>query len=188
MPHYQAFSKFTAQSRSVGSLMRMYALLEGDNPKVMPLEPIVVFLAFSVESYLNSIGARVIPFWDEIERLPWRSKVNVLHTQAGREPDWGRDPLQFASQVFQLRDKLAHGKPEMVYGPVLPDNAEPERMKLGDDLQPEWYKAINREWVIQAKERFHALMTYLDSLYGFHESDHLQSSSGGVLVHEIPDN
>jgi hypothetical protein len=183
----QAFSDFTAQSKSVAALMSMYGILERNEEIRLPLAPVVVFLAFSIESYLNSIGARVIPFWDEMERLPWKSKVNVLHTAVGREPKWGEEPLQFATEVFRLRDKLAHGEAERVLGPRLPDDAEPESMLLGDALQPDWYKSINREWVLQAKQRFEVLMVYLGSLFGYHESDHLHSASGGILVHDEPD-
>ena len=187
MHYHQAFADFTAQTRSVDALMSMYGLLEKDDTARVPLMPVAVFIAFSVESYLNSIGARVIPFWDEMERLPWKSKVNVLHAAAGREPNWGQEPLQFATEVFRLRDRLAHGKPERVLGPKLPDNAEPEKMAIGSGLQPDWYKSINREWVMQAKGRFHVLMVYLGGLFGYPESDHLHSSSGGILVHEEPD-
>ncbi len=187
MRYYQAFSDFTAQSRSVGALMSMYGLLEQDDPVRLPLAPVVVFIAFSIESYLNSLGARAIPFWDEMERLPWKSKMNALHAAAGREPNWGQEPLQFATEVFKLRDKLAHGKPERVLGPKLPDRAEPKKMALGDVLQPEWYKSINHERVFHAKDRFRVLMIYLGSLFGHHESDHLHSSSGGILVHDEPD-
>lgn len=182
MATYQAFFDFTAQSKSVGALMKMYGLLEKTEPVKLPLEPIVVFLAFSIESYLNSLGARAIPFWDEIERLPWKAKVNVLHTTADREPDWGAEPLQFASEVFRLRDKLAHGKPERVLGPKRADDAEPKMMLAGDALQPEWYKSITPEWVLGAKERFRLLMVYLGVLFGHHESDHLHSASGGIFV------
>lgn len=187
MRYYQEFSDFTAQSKSVGALMSMYGLMERREDVRLPVEPVVVFLAFAVESYLNSIGARVIPFWDEMERLPWKSKVNVLHTAAGCDPKWGEEPLQFASEIFRLRDRLAHGKPERVLGPKLPDHTEPERTLVGDALQPDWYKSINSEWALQAKERFRVLMVYLGSLFGYHESDHLRSASGGILVHDDPD-
>jgi hypothetical protein len=183
---YQAYVDFTAQGKSVSALLKMYALLDKENPERVPLAPIVVFLAFSIESYLNSLGARAIPFWDEIERLPWKGKMNVLHTAAGREPDWGQEPLQFASEVFRLRDKLAHGKPERVLGLKLPDHTEPEKMLMGDALQPDWYKSITVDWLLNAKERFRLLMVYLAALFGYAESDHLHSASGGIFVDEEP--
>lgn len=160
----------------------MYRQLERNPEQKVELTPIVVFLAFSIESYLNSIGARKIIVWDELERLPWKQKVSILHKAANRTPDWGREPLQFASEVFKLRDKLAHGKPERVVGSVTRDAAEADRHAKSDNLQPEWYTSITRDWVLQAKERFRMLMIYLGSLHGLNESDHLLSATGGVLI------
>lgn len=168
--------------------MRMYGILERAEEISLPLEPIVVFIAFSIESYLNSLGARAIPFWEEMERLPWKAKLNALHSVSGKEPTWGQEPLQFAQEVFRLRDRLAHGKPERVVGPKVPDHTGPEALLVGEQLQPDWYKSINRDWVMQAKERFRILMTYLGALFGHHQSDHLHSSSGGILVFGDPGN
>ena len=71
-------------------------------------------------------------------------------------------------------------------GPKVPDHAEPEAMIVGEGLQPEWYKSITLEWVMDAKERFRLLMAYLAELFGLPESDHLHSSSGHVLAHDDP--
>jgi hypothetical protein len=57
MTTYQPYSDFTAQSRTVAALMAMYGQLERGGSTRNELTPIVVFLAFSIESYLNSIGA-----------------------------------------------------------------------------------------------------------------------------------
>jgi hypothetical protein len=182
MTTYQPFSDFSAQSRTVSALMSMYAQLESGRASKGELAPIVVFLAFSIESYLNSLGARRIEIWDELERLPWKRKVVILHKTVGKNPDWGKDPLQFATEVFRLRDKLAHGKPERVVGPVFSDRAKADLFVRNDLLQPDWYQGITKEWVMQAKERFRVLMIYLAGLFGFHESDHLLLSTGGLLV------
>ncbi len=165
----------------------MYGQLERNPEQMVELTPLVVFLAFSIESYLNSIGARKIIIWDELERLPWKQKVSILHRTANRTPDWSREPLQFALEVFKLRDKLAHGKPERVVGPVTRDAAEADRLAKSSNLQPEWYASITREWVLQAKERFRMLMIYLGSLYGLHESDHLLAATGGILIDDEKD-
>lgn len=162
--------------------MSMYAQLESGTPKRMELTPLVVFLAFSIESYLNSIGARKLEIWDELERLNWKKKVTILHKTAGKSPDWGKDPLLFATEVFALRDKLAHGKPERVVGPVFTDQAQALRYQDNPNLQPEWYAKITKDWVMEAKKRFRLLMIYLGELFDFHESDHLLTSTGGLLV------
>lgn len=178
---FQAYSDFTAQSRTVAALMSMYANLERQTDVRVELTPIVVFIAFSIESYLNSIGARKIEIWDELERLSWKKKVSILHKTAKKHADWGQDPLQFCTEVFKLRDKLAHGKPERVVGPAVADHREAHQLAITGELQPDWYRSITREWVMEGKERFRLLMLYLGDLYGFHESDHLLSSTGGVL-------
>jgi len=187
MTTYQPFSNFTAQSKTVSALMSMYAQLEREVPARLEFTPIVVFLAFSIESYLNSIGARKLEIWEELERLPWRKKVTILHKIANKSPNWSKDPLKFAIEVFSLRDKLAHGKPEQVVGPVLTNQVEATQFLNSHDLQPEWYSKITKEWVMEAKERFQLLMMYLGGLFGFHESDHLLTATGGLLVDDNKD-
>ncbi|MFB8832113.1 hypothetical protein ACE0DR_28690 [Azotobacter sp. CWF10] len=81
--------EFTAQGKAYEALMVMISQLEKKPHSAAELLPVVVFMAFTVEAYLNSLGARKIEFWDEIERIPWRNKVNVLHLHAGKEADWG---------------------------------------------------------------------------------------------------
>lgn len=180
---YQPFYHFTAQSKTVEALMAMYANLEGNSSIKMPLTPFVVFLAFAIESYANSIGARMIDFWDEIERLPWRNKIEILHKKAEKRPDWGKDPLQFAIDVFKLRDRLAHGKMELVCGPIFPSATEAQQYDpFAQKLQPKWYADLTKDWVIQGKERFFKLMLYLGALFDLPESDYLKISSGGVFI------
>ncbi len=187
MAMYQPFADFTAQSRTVSALMGMYAHLENQPNVRIELTPLVVFLAFSIESYLNFLGARKLSIWDELERLPWRAKVSILHKVAGRSSDWSHDPLQFATEVFKFRDRLAHGKPERVLGPKTRDHVEAHRIATREDLQSEWYRSLTREWVVDAKERFRVLMVYLGGLFGLHESDHLMTVTGGVLTDDEKD-
>jgi len=191
MTTYQPYSDFTAQSRTVSALMSMYGQLERGGPSRIELTPIVVFLAFSIESYVNSIGARKINIWEELERLPWRKKIAILHKTVGRRAEWGKDPLQFANEVFALRDRLAHGKPERIAGPKFRGEAQAAQYLGGPELnralQPEWYTGITEDWVRKAKERFRLLMIYLSELFGFRESDHLLSSTGGWLIDDEKD-
>lgn len=182
MATYQPFSDFTAQSRTVSALMSMYAQLERDSTARIELTPIVVFQAFAIESYLNSIGARHLGIWNELERLPWKKKVVILHKITNNSIDWGKDPLQFATEVFALRDRLAHGKPERIVGPVFKSQVDANCFLNSQNLQPDWYKSITKEWVIEAGERFRLLTIYLSELFDLHESDHLLMATGGLLI------
>ncbi len=157
--------------------------MERDSAARIELTPIVVFLAFAIESYLNSIGARQLDIWDKLERLPWKKKVAILHKTAKRSIDWRREPLQFATEVFAL----AHGKPERIVGPMFKSQGEAERFLNGQELEPDWYSKITREWIVEAKERFRLLMTHLGELFGLHESDHLLAATGGLFVHNGKD-
>ena len=127
MKTYQPYAEFTAQSKTVSALMSMYTFVQRNPDIRIEFTPIIVFLAFAIESYLNSIGARQLEIWDELERLPWKAKVAILHKTAGRSIDWGKDPLQFGVEVFTIRDKLAHGKPERILGPVTNSQDEADR-------------------------------------------------------------
>ena len=69
MAKFQAYSHFTAQCHNVAALMAMYAEIESGNLNRQMYPAVVVFLAFSIEAYINSVGARKIEFWDDIERL-----------------------------------------------------------------------------------------------------------------------
>jgi hypothetical protein len=170
----EIYKHFTAQAFNIRALMGLFAILEKDTSPCPNVIPIVVFLAFSVESYINSIGARHVSIWNEVERLPWRKKIEILHKTVSRKANWGSQPLQFASEVFELRDKLAHGKPEKI------SIAPGEFASPGESIQPSWYAEINRDWVWDRKVKFRALMIYLAGLYGLHESDHLLSSYSGI--------
>jgi hypothetical protein len=108
--------------------------------------------------------------------------VTILHKTARKSPDWSKDPLHFATEVFALRGKLAHGKPEQVVGPVFTSQAQATQYQGSPNLQPEWYAKITKDWVIEAKERFRLLMIYLGGLFDFHESDHLLTATGGLLL------
>lgn len=182
MTTYQAFADFTAQGANVKALGSLYSNLKKSGTSKIELTPIVVFLAFAIEAYLNSLGARHLSIWDELERLPWKTKIEVLHKVAGHTPEWGREPLQFATEIFRLRDKLAHGKPERVLGPVVRDIHAAEELCKSDEFQPDWYRRITKEWVLDAQERYRLLMVYLGELFRHHESDHLHRSSGGIIT------
>lgn len=98
---YKRTNEFTAQGINVRALMLLFEQLEADKESDKNLVPIVVFTAFAIESYLNSIGSRNINFWEEIERIPWRKKIEILHKISGKKPEWGKDPLQLACDVFR---------------------------------------------------------------------------------------
>ena len=179
---YRPYREFTAQGKAYEALMLMISQLERRTHSTAELLPVVVFMAFTVEAYLNSLGARNIEFWDQIERIPWRKKVEVLHLRAGKGIDWGSKPLQYATQLFALRDKLAHGKPEVIAGPVCASRQEAEDKLFGEMANPPWLSALSDDWLATARDRFRNLMNHLSDLYGLSHADYKMHSQGRFEV------
>lgn len=181
---YQPHLDFSAQAIAFRALMHMYARVEDGDLEEYEYLPIVVFAAFSIEAYINSIGSRKIAFWDQIERLPWKNKIEILHGNIGATANWGADPLQLATQVFEIRDRLAHGRAERVSGPMCNDYMEAKSVLMVQYLKPRWFSAINKEWVLGTKKRVCDLLLYLGSLYKLRNDDFTDHSRGHVTEHE----
>lgn len=162
--------------------MLMISQLEKRRHDPAELLPVIVFMAFTVEAYLNSLGDRHIDFWDQIERIPWRNKVEIIHLHVNKKANWGAKPLQFATELFSLRDRLAHGKPEMVRGPVCNSPMEAEDKLSSEMLVPPWFKKISGPWLGSARGNFQELMRHLAELYSLAPSDHQLHSRGGFEV------
>lgn len=182
MEKYRPYMEFTAQGQAYQALMLMISQLEQRPHAKAELLPVVVFMAFTVEAYVNSLGARHIDFWDQIERISWRNKVEILHVHAGQRADWGGKQLQYAAELFSLRDRLAHGKPEFVRGPICVSQMEAEEKLSGDMLDPPWFRKISGPWLAGARGSFRDLMRHLSGLYSLDPADHQLHSTGGFEV------
>lgn len=142
---YQPHLEFSAQAVSFRSLQYLYTRIAEGEENEYDYVPIIVFIAFSIEAYINSIGSRKIVFWDQIERLPWKKKVEILHANAGAKPNWGKAPLQFSTQVFGVRDRLAHGKSETIDGPFCDTVGEANTILMVQCLKPDWFEVLNKD-------------------------------------------
>lgn len=77
---------------------------------LLQLQASAVFCAFAFEAYLNRVGEEEIAFWGEIERISYRKKLTVLTRQLEFEMEPGHPPFQTIWELFNLRDRLAHGR------------------------------------------------------------------------------
>ncbi|MEW8508940.1 MAG: hypothetical protein AB2598_19795 [Candidatus Thiodiazotropha sp.] len=184
MTKYQPYKAITAHSLSVSTLNALYRRLK--DPDTKPEQhlfiTIIVFLAFSIESYVNHLGAGHLSIWDQLERLHWKKKITILHKINNKKPDWGAQPLQFVQEVFTIRDKLAHGKPETVRGPLTDSEDEAmELLKEHDLYVPAWQKKhINLEWIIQSEKKYDSLINHFLVLFRKHEIDSVTIAFTGV--------
>jgi len=75
----------------------------------------IVFLAFCMEAYLNHIGEEKIQHWeDDFESLRPLAKLHLIMSEYG-ELDFSRPPFQSFSDIFSVRNQLAHGKTEFAF-------------------------------------------------------------------------
>lgn len=74
----------------------------------------LLLTAFEFEAYLNHLGAKSLPYWQEIESIRVMDKYSVLSKKFGLCPDFGRRPDQTLSRLFKFRNAIAHGKSQVV--------------------------------------------------------------------------
>ena len=71
----------------------------------------VVFLAFSIEAYLNQIGEKLFPDWAKYERRPHKEKLKKVVRRLKFKPDFSSLPFQSYDEIFRFRNLIAHAKP-----------------------------------------------------------------------------
>jgi hypothetical protein len=90
------------------------------------MRPIIVFMAFTIESYINSVGFRFIHEWNSIERKSLRFKLDKLRNIKKGEFETNEEIESSIEEIFSFRDDLAHGKPQVAYGPWIAAGKFPE--------------------------------------------------------------
>lgn len=177
---FQPYLTVFAHSTNMGVLHAMMRNLKNHRDLPDHVVPPAVFMAFTLEGYLNTLGSREIPGWEDLERLPWKTKITLLHSFVGKSPDWGRPPLQFAKRIFKIRDHLAHGKPETTRGPLFSSKEDAKEHMATNSLEPKWYRDLTKAWVEEAYQNLVSVLGYLSELQGLHYEYHLMSAMGGI--------
>jgi hypothetical protein len=137
----------------------------------------VVFCAFTVEGYLNHIGALRVKSWNLLERkLSWHEKLEFLSRELNTTFDRGRQPFQALVEAFAFRDRLAHGKS------VLDEVFSGHYVLGGHDrdsyLDPEWLKKF------ESLDKAKAVLEDMDSaLVQLQAAAGLQSEPLGLIAH-----
>lgn len=177
---YQPYMTVFAHSTNMRVLLAMMHNLKAHDDSPKHMVPPAVFMAFTIEGFLNTLGSERIPGWEELERMPWKTKISLLHSFVGASPDWSRPPLQFAKSIFKIRDHLAHGKPETTRGPRFDERHDAIEYAHGHTFEPKWYSELSKAWVNEAYRNLTHLLGYLSELHGFHYEYHLMSAIGGI--------
>jgi hypothetical protein len=89
----------------------------------------ILMSAFRFEAYLNYVGEAVFPFWEEMERLPWRSQLRIVRAQLKLQSSDGTRPYQTLIALFRFRDSLAHGRDEQLNEPEVTEIGHLEELR-----------------------------------------------------------
>jgi len=73
----------------------------------------LLLCAFAYEGYLNFLGRKLLPSWEDYERqVSWQSKTKLIADHIALKLDEGTEPFQSVKQLFKFRDQIAHPKPK----------------------------------------------------------------------------
>jgi hypothetical protein len=112
----------------------------------------IVFTAFSLEAFLNHVGEAIFKSWPELEKLTPKGKVNLITEKLGVKVDYGSMPWQIIPEIIGVRNKIAHGKNELL---------RDERMltvdtydeKMGEILRSHWQSYVTQQSAERACEK-----------------------------------
>jgi hypothetical protein len=74
----------------------------------------LLLTAFTFEAYLNHLGNKIFPYWEEIEAIRVMDKYSVLTKHFRIAPDFSRRPHQTLRSLFKFRNAIAHGKSQVL--------------------------------------------------------------------------
>lgn len=97
----------------------------------------IVFRAFALEAFLNHVGEELFASWRDLERLSPKGKLNVIAEKVGLVPNYGAMPWQIEPKLTAIRNKIAHGKNELL---------EDERVLMADDYDREMLSMLQADW------------------------------------------
>ena len=127
----------------------------------------LVFTAFTLEAYLNHIGAKIFSCWEDLERLSPKEKLNVIAERLEVEVLYGKRPWQIMKKLFQFRNDIAHGKSTKVKSEKILSLE-----KHSDDFhelfeRTRWEKYCTEKNAIRTREDVEAIVKIMHKAAGF---------------------
>lgn len=110
--------------------------------------------AFYLEAYLNHSGFKFYgirennSYWKDFEKLNPNKKLEKWSEMICFKIDYGRRPFQTFKEIFKFRNKLVHGKSEIINVNQIPKASEEHTYTQLPKLN--WEKMVN----MQTAERF----------------------------------
>jgi len=127
----------------------------------------MILSAFTLEAYLNHVGASLIKSWVILkEKLSPKEKLEFLSESLDIPVNFGERPFQTFITIFRFRNKLAHAETEFVEeeGEIIVKEGDPAPRPL-----TEWEKQINIETGQRFLDDTKEMIKYLNEKTGLKE-------------------
>jgi hypothetical protein len=141
-----------------------------------------VMLAFTFEAKINFLGHKLLPNWQEKQRL--KEKVKQVLRHLGVVPDWKTRPYSSMDGLRRFRDSIAHGKPvEIEHDETV--QVRPDELDRRIDLTGEWESACTPEKLTQASSDLEDIWKDLLERSGLSIWDTRTSGESGITIEKI---
>ncbi|MEX0957691.1 MAG: hypothetical protein WDZ63_00235 [Burkholderiales bacterium] len=120
----------------------------------------LIFSAFTYEAFLNHVGEHLLECWPEVERkLSPRAKLSLIAERLNIKVDYGRLPWQIIPGLLGFRDKIAHGKNEMIrLEKTIPMDSKYEEV-MHEFLFADWQNFAIEKNVVRIRQHLEDVLT-----------------------------
>jgi hypothetical protein len=140
----------------------------------------ILISAFKVEAYINHAGKALFPYWDEMDRLPVKSKLNIIRSHLGMDTKDGQRPFQTLHDLFEFRNDLAHCRDEILDPPESIEEGDVEEIRRKYP-QTSWESKCTVEFAERANKDTEDIIKELHSKAGLPENDLRRAGHGYSL-------
>lgn len=143
----------------------------------------LVVSAFKHEAFINHLGYALLPNWHELERTRHSEKQNAILTKLGLSINKGQRPFQTLNDLFDARDELAHGKPQLLTQESIVESGPREDMRRRKPLK-KWETLCTLSFAQRAYEDTETIAELLWTSAGFDVHD-LRARGHSYSISEI---
>lgn len=144
----------------------------------------IVVAAFKHEAFINHLGFKLLPNWNELERKRHSDKQDAILTKLGLTIDRSRRPFQTLRDLFHARDELAHGKPQLLTHDSVVESGSREQMRRRKPLT-KWESICTLEFAQRACDDTEEIAELLWKSAGF-DLRYLRARGHSYSISEIP--
>lgn len=147
----------------------------------------VTMVAFSLEGYVNFIGAKLLDGkpdeWAAFEQTTVLKKIKAIRRLTGIQIDWNKRPYSTTTQLIDLRNILAHPKAHKAEPREwVAEGTDSDFKKMLRGYEPEWVKIINQAFVNEAYADVEAIWKRLLAAAKIEEHEAWSGGSQGFEI------